>query len=150
MTEFVSFPSTSDRHDLPFLIAGQAQKEYFVNEALARIDMLLHPVVEGELSGPPAEPAVGLCYIVGTGAGGAWADETASIAGWDGTQWTFVKPAYGMAAFDRSIGQSKFFKGFWAASSGPEEPAGGAVIDTQARDAIANILVALRIAGIIS
>jgi hypothetical protein len=37
----------SARCGLPFLAPGQAQKEWFHNEALQRIDMLLCPVVEG-------------------------------------------------------------------------------------------------------
>ena len=38
---------TTPRFALPFILPGQAQKELFHNEALARIDLALHPAVEG-------------------------------------------------------------------------------------------------------
>jgi hypothetical protein len=57
------------RLSLPFIMPGQAQKELYHNEALARIDMALHAAVEGQpLATPPADPAVGQGWIVGGGA----------------------------------------------------------------------------------
>ncbi|MGB7407193.1 MAG: DUF2793 domain-containing protein, partial [Pontixanthobacter sp.] len=49
----------SPNYGLPFLFAGQTQKEFYVNEAHARIDMLLHPVVEGIADTPPADAQEG-------------------------------------------------------------------------------------------
>ena len=53
MIEPIVFDATTPRHAMPFLIPGQAQKEMFVNESLALIDMLLHPVVTGSATAPP-------------------------------------------------------------------------------------------------
>ena len=61
----VDFDTATARHGFPMLVAGQAQKEFFVNEALARIDALLHPAFETVASTPPALPAAGECWLVG-------------------------------------------------------------------------------------
>ncbi|MET1113243.1 MAG: DUF2793 domain-containing protein, partial [Allosphingosinicella sp.] len=62
---------TTPRFALPFILPGQAQKELFHNEALVRIDLALHPAVEGPpASAPPPAPAAGECWIVAPAAGG--------------------------------------------------------------------------------
>ena len=48
--------NNSLRHQLPYLMVAQAQKEITHNEALARIDALLHPVVTDRLATPPSPP----------------------------------------------------------------------------------------------
>ena len=52
---------------------AQAQKEFVVNESLARIDALLHCAVEGVAAEPPGEPAEGECWLVADTPSGAWA-----------------------------------------------------------------------------
>ena len=42
------------RFNIPLLAAGQAHKELFHNEALARIDFLLHPIVQAIETDPAA------------------------------------------------------------------------------------------------
>ena len=65
------------RFALPYLAPGQMQKEFYHNEALQKIDTLLCPVVEGNASPtPPSDPAVGTCYLIASGATGAWRRET--------------------------------------------------------------------------
>jgi len=67
--------SETARWDLPLLFAGQAQKEVFHNEALVRMDMLMHARAESaDLAEPPEMPDVGQCWIVANGAVGAWSD----------------------------------------------------------------------------
>jgi hypothetical protein len=66
----------SARLALPFIVPGQAQKELYHNEALARIDAALHAAVEaGPMVDPPAESEEGQCWIVAPGAGGAWSGQ---------------------------------------------------------------------------
>ena len=88
---------TSDRWALPLLHAGQAQKENMHNEALSRIDMLLHGVAESaDLAVPPTVPVAGQCWIVAAGASEAWAGREAHVAGWTEGGWRFVAPKAGL------------------------------------------------------
>ena len=60
------------RFALPVLKAGQAQKEVTHNEALARVDALLHPVVESmALAVPPPAPEPGRGWLVAAAPSGA-------------------------------------------------------------------------------
>ena len=53
---------TTARLGLPFLQAGQGQKELTHNEALAMLDIAVQPVVlEVGLATPPATPLPGQC-----------------------------------------------------------------------------------------
>ena len=147
MTEPLAFDARTLRHALPMLVAGQAQKEFFVNEAFARIDALLHPAVEGEAGDPPANPAAGSCWLVASPASGAWQGHEADLASWDGFQWTFCPPAEGMILFDRSTGSRLAFRNGWQGAVRPSDPAGGAVIDSEARTAIVAIIDMLATLG---
>jgi len=80
MPDPFNFDSTSSRFGLPLLYVGQAQKEAWINEAIARIDSLLHCSVEGERADPPASPANGEAWIVASGATGSWTGKDAMIA----------------------------------------------------------------------
>lgn len=148
MTDPASFPETSPRHGLPLLFSGQIQKEFTVNEALARIDMLLHPVIVGESAAEPAEPFPGDCFLVAPGGSGAFSGQDGKLAGWDGQQWTFVEPSQGMVVHDVAAGQTVRFVNGWQRLSAPASPAGGATVDTEARAAIGDLIATLRASGI--
>lgn len=150
MTDPVSFTSATPRHALPLLFAGQAQKEFFVNESLARLDLLLHPAVEGARADPPAAPAAGQCWLVAAAATGAWEGRDHAIAGWDGTMWTFAEPVADMLLRDREAGALRRYSGGWQTLARPADPAGGGTIDAEARAAIVAIMTALEAFGIFS
>jgi hypothetical protein len=130
------------------MLAGQAQKELTVNEAHARADALLHPAIEGEASDPPATPEDGESWLVATGATGDWAGEDGKLACREAGNWLFVTLRDGMAVLDRSNGQQIRFLGGWQRAEAPAEPAGGLLADAQARAAIAELIEALRVAGV--
>jgi hypothetical protein len=158
------------RWDLPLLHAGQAQKELFHNEALARIDMLLHAGVgSADLIAPPASYGVGDCWIVAAGAVGVWAGRDGAVACWTDGGWRFVAPRVGLVVHVADRGHAMIYDGaVWV--DGPlradgiyvggnrvvggrgaaiADPGGEGVIDEGARGAIAEILSALRNHGLI-
>lgn len=150
MSDPFLFDITSPRLGLPLLFAGQAQKEAFVNEALAITDALLHCAIEGEASTPPSTPAEGEAWLVAASATGAWEGHDGAIACRQGGNWLFVTPVDGMRVLDRTTGQEGRFHAGWHWPVTPASPSGGATIDAEARLAIAAIIAALRTAGILA
>ncbi|PXA83637.1 hypothetical protein DMC47_42725 [Nostoc sp. 3335mG] len=159
------------RFALPFIASGQAQKELFHNEALARIDALLAPAVESVLlDTPPAAPAPGQCWVVGATPSGDWAGQALAIAAWTEDGWRFVAPRAGMRAWSLADALTAMFDGAtWTLGdvharrllvggvpvvgtqqSAIADPAGGTAPDPVARAAISSILGALRAHGLIA
>lgn len=150
MPDPIVFTSTSPRHALPLLFAGQAQKEVFVNEALALADALLHPAVEGEINDPPVTPAEGESWLVGAMPTGAWEGRAGALACFQAGNWIFAAPRDGMAALDRSTGQRILFRSGWQRPATPAEPVGGATVDLEARAAIVDLIGALVAGGFLA
>ena len=136
------------RHSLPNLYVGQAQKELTHNEALARIDALLHPAVEAKLAAPPAgltEASDGLCWLISANATGEWAGRSGQIARRSGGSWRYVAPASGMSLWLASQEKRLFYIAQeWVEPIAINNPIGGAVIDSEARAAVVAILDHLR------
>ena len=149
MAEPVTFTSTSAKLGLPYLFAGQSQKELFVNEAFAILDAMVHPVVLGEAASPPLGPEEGDCWIVSAEPSGAWSDKAGQLAYYETGQWAFVIPSNGLAVYDKTARQFAFFDGTWLRASQVSDPSGGATIDAEAREAIGKIVTALRTSGIL-
>ncbi|MGE3690509.1 MAG: DUF2793 domain-containing protein [Novosphingobium sp.] len=129
-------------------LVGQSQKEAFVNEALSLLDGLLHCAVEGVAATPPASPVDGANWLIGAAASGAWAGHDGKLACRQAGNWLFVDVSDGMRVLDRSTGQERFYRGGWQAPAVPATPSGGSTIDTEARTAIADLIAALRLAGV--
>jgi hypothetical protein len=136
------------RHALPNLFVGQSQKEATHNEALARIDALLHPVIEAELPAPPATLGTGddgRCWLVGPSATGLWTGKEGHIARWSGGSWRYIGPSDAMMLYDKAIAKRRFYiTNQWTAPNAISNPTGGSVIDAEARIALAAILQHLR------
>jgi hypothetical protein len=158
------------RFSLPFLAPGQAQKEWFHNEALQRIDFLMSAIVEGApLATPPAVPVPGVCYLIAAGATGEWQGMDGMLAGHGEGGWRFAVPVEGMRAVRRDTGEPMLFRGgVWETGiiRGAEirvggqavvrgrgavidDPSGGTTVDTEGRAAISSILQRLRAHGLI-
>lgn len=137
------------RHALPLLHVAQVQKEFLVNEALARVDVLMHCLVEGQIPTPPAAPSDGQAWIVAPDPVGAWAGMAGSIAARVAGNWLYVAPHDGLRAFDRSTSQELFYLGTWRRAQRPSAPTGGNTVDVEARSAIVNLLNALTVAGVL-
>jgi hypothetical protein len=148
MTDPIGFTSLTPRYALPLLFSGQAQKEFYVNEAHALTDALLHAACEGEAADPPSTPSEGEAWLVAAGAAGEWAGQDGKLASRQSGNWLFVTPADGMRLFDKSSAQMLLFLGAWKRPAAPVEPSGGAVVDTEARAALADLVTALVEAGI--
>ena len=71
--------TTTTRYGLPLLQSGQAQKEITHNEAVGRIDALLHLVVESRRAAVPGATN-GTASIVAAGAVGIFAGQVGQIA----------------------------------------------------------------------
>jgi len=149
MADPISFTSAAPRFNIPFLFTGQAQKEFFVNEAHALVDILLHPAIEIESAVPPANPEEGQCWLVGNSPTAEWTDQSGNIAGWVSGAWLFVTPQEGMRVFDKSTGQVIFFANGWQRVAAPAIPSGGQIADVEARVAIGDLVETLRNAGIL-
>ena len=149
---------------------GQTQKEWFHNEALQRIDLLLCAAVEGPPQpDPPASSLIGQCFVAGDSATGAWAGHDGALAGFTEGGWRFVAPAEGMKVTVRTTGETMLYRnGAWesgivrglefrvggqavlkARQPAIAEPAGGSTIDAEGRAAISALLGALRAHGLI-
>ena len=131
------------------MLVAQAQKEFTVNEALARLDGLLHAAVAGEANVPPAAPNEGECWIVGPQPSADWVDHTGDIAFSQAENWLFAAPVTGMTVFDASAGCMARYDGAWQRPLAVAAPSGGATEDIEARAAIAELIAALVGAGIL-
>jgi len=162
--------SGSARLGLNFLSAGQAQKEFYHNEALQTLDLLTAAAVEeGPRNSPPVTPWVGECYIVGDTPTDDWAGRSHCLAGYTSGGWRYVDPIDGMSAYVKATSTwANYRAGSWevgtlrgaglviggtqvvgsrlAAIAGPS---GGSIVDPESRAAIDQILAALRQHGLI-
>jgi hypothetical protein len=158
------------RFELPFILPGQAQKELYHNEALARVDALLHSAVEGPpLQQVPGQPQEGQCWIVAAGAAGAWSGNDHRVAAWTGGGWRFIAPCAGMRVWNKAAGYWVHWDGTsWSDGGMPVaslrvngqqvvaarqpailSPSGGTTIDAEARAALGQIIATLMSHGLI-
>ncbi len=150
MSDPIAFASTTPTIGLPLLIPGQAQKEFFVNQALCLLDALHSRSVTASQPAPPQSLNEGGCFRVTAPAAGAWAGHEDKLAVWIGGDWHFVAPREGMQVFDLTAGHSIVYRSEWESAAAPAGPTGGTIIDTEARAAITSLIQALLAVGILA
>lgn len=135
------------------------------------IDALAGACVEQRALGvPPGSPTPGRCYIVASGASGAWAGKTDQIAVATEGGWRFIAPREGLRAVVASEGIDAVYRGsswiygdlrgLFVTVGGNQvvggrgaaipDPAGGTTVDSQARATLASLLATLRTHGLIA
>jgi hypothetical protein len=141
------------RFALPYLFTGQAQKEITHNEALAAIDVLLHPVVEDVTNTPIISlnaADAGKCWRIGNAPTGLWLNRGGQIANWTGGAWRYAIPSDGMQVFDRGASTYSVYKlGVWSEAVTIMDPINGNIVDIEARAAISSILTLMRESALI-
>lgn len=150
MPDPFAFASSTPALGLPLLIAGQAQKEFFVNEALCLLDAVHARAVIASQPAPPATAAEGACYRVTSTASGLWAGQEERLAVLIAGAWHFIPPAEGMVLFDRTAGGCVIFRSHWQPAEVVALPAGGSVIDVQARTTLTALITALKTMGVLA
>jgi Protein of unknown function (DUF2793) len=143
----------TSRHKLPLLAISQAQKELTHNEALMRIDALLHATVIDELAAPPVviDADIGKCWLVAASPVGDWAGKAGQIALWVGGSWRYLMPQEGMQLRQLSTGGNRIRSaGGWLTAPPVNDPLNGTVIDVEAREAIVALLQYFRMFGLIA
>jgi hypothetical protein len=92
--------SETPRFTLPLLAAAQAQKHVTHNDALIKVDALVHArFIDRDLAAPPASPVDGDTYLVAAGASGDWAGQSGKIAYRIDGAWRFYAPFAGLVAY---------------------------------------------------
>ncbi len=142
---------TTARLALPLIAPGQAQKELTHNEALTLIDAVVQATVQAVgVDTPPAAPGEGAAWIVGAAPTGTWATHADALAAWTAGGWRFVAAREGLAVWDAGGATvARYRGGAWRQATAVAAPAGGNVIDTEARAALVALLSVLRGQGIL-
>lgn len=139
------------RIKLPLLAVGQSHKELYHNEALARLDFVIHPHVQAIESDPTTlVPVSGQSWLVGANATDVWLGREDQIAGWTGNGWLFIAPLTWMRVFVESIDNFVTYREGWQLTDVVASPSGGIVIDAESRLAIDSLLMALQNQGILN
>ncbi|WP_117191718.1 DUF2793 domain-containing protein [Rhizobium terrae] len=102
---------TTANLDMPFILPSQAQKHVTHNEALLRLDALVHLTIVAEQAIPPTSPADGTCYSVAAEPTGARSGKTGCVAIWQDGAWSFVAPKTGWRAWFSALSRLKVFSG---------------------------------------
>ena len=104
---------------LDYLMPEQAQKHATLNDAIRRLDGLVHlSVASTILTQPPAAPKNGARFLVAANPTGAWADHDGDIAIFEDTGWQFVQPQKGWRLWEEDTKFLKVFDGVsWVSSS---------------------------------
>lgn len=120
--------SDTPRLGLPLLAAGQAQKHVTHNDALMRLDALVHLVVASRTqTAPPASPSETAAYIVPAGGTGVFAGHQDDLAIFEDGGWSFLAPRAGWQAWVTDEAEHHVWTGTQWRRSQPESSLGAAL-----------------------
>lgn len=97
--------------ELPYILSSQAQKHITHNEALNRLDALVHLVIQLAASSPPDTPEEGACYAVLAAPTDAWSGKAGRIAFRQDGAWIFITPRTGWIAWFVASSRQKIWTG---------------------------------------
>ncbi len=76
------------------------------------LDALVQPVVEAVLlTTPPAGPAAGMLYVIGTAPGGIWSGKGNCLTQYLGETWAFYDPFEGLAVWNKATKTHWYYTG---------------------------------------
>jgi hypothetical protein len=104
-------PEQTTNLQLPYILSSQAQKHITHNEALQRLDALVHLVIQSAANTPPASPVEGECYAVLSSPTGAWTGKAGRVAFYQDGAWIFIVPRPGWIAWFADASLQKIWTG---------------------------------------
>ena len=116
---------TTTKLGLPFILPAQAQKHVTHNEALQRLDAVVHLAIEGVRSAPPSSPDDGTCFLVSADPVSTWSGHAGEVAIFQDGLWQFATPVAGWMAWFAGDGIVRCFDGAqWVAPAAevPDDP----------------------------
>ena len=98
----------NSRHlNLPFIAPSQAQKHVTHNEAIKRLDEIIHiSVLSHDVNIAPVSPADGARYIIGMSPEGAWEGYAQHIACFEYGSWGFTEMEEGWIVWVKDAGEN--------------------------------------------
>ncbi len=97
---------------LDYLMPEQAQKHVTINEALRRLDGLVHISIKNKTTSvPPENAAHGDRYLIGKNAEAAWQMHDGKLALYEDGGWAFIAPQAGWMVWDESTEAVSIFNG---------------------------------------
>ena len=102
---------TTPNLSLPYILPSQAMKHVTHNEALQILDATTNAVIVATPATPPATPAEGALYLVGSSATGAFAGKDGRLAFFIDGAWIFLNPRAGWRALFATDGRTRVFDG---------------------------------------
>ncbi|MBC6408268.1 MAG: DUF2793 domain-containing protein [Rhodobacteraceae bacterium] len=98
--------------ELPYIQPSQAQKHVTHNEAIRRLDALVHlAVLSATRANPLPAPQNGHRFILPAAPKGVWANRAQHLAVFEENTWVFIMPKAGWVAWVADTGKSIVFDG---------------------------------------
>lgn len=120
--------SETPRLALPLLAAGQAQKHVTHNDALMRLDALVHLVVASRTQTvPPVMPGETAAYIVPADGSGVFAGHQDDLAIFEDGAWSFLAPRAGWQAWVTDEAEHHVWTGTQWRRSQPQSSVGAEI-----------------------